>query len=180
MVFILWRMSYHRCMTSESTILIGVEVGLLKGLESMKWAIESLQRFVEISAVSTVVQCRAFNDKICLRTVIKATTSQTAEQVIQELISIEYEYDEKLRVIESLRCFLLTYEQQVNLSPGMILPHPQMLDHSSWLYCAWETSRNYRHPVLEQTLDKLISKTNMADIIFFGQGKSIITKSRVS
>jgi len=174
-------MSYHRRMNSSfsSTVLIGIEVGLLRGLDTMKWVLDSLQQFVETSAISTIIQCNASNDRSCLRAVVKASTNSTPEQLIQEFISLEYEYDEKIKDMEPIRCFLLTFDQQVSMAPGMVLPHPQMTDHSSWLYCAWETARNYRHPVLDQSLEKLITKINLADIVFYSQGKSVMTKLTV-
>ncbi len=46
----------------SSTALIGIEVGLLKGLDTMKWVLESIKQFVEASAISTIVQCNASND----------------------------------------------------------------------------------------------------------------------
>jgi 7,8-dihydro-6-hydroxymethylpterin-pyrophosphokinase len=160
----------------SSLAMIGIEVGLLRGLETMKWVLDSLQHFIETTAISTIVQCNATHDRSCLRVVVKASTNLTAEQLIQELISLEYEYNERIRDMEPIRCFLLTFDHQVSLAPGMVLPHPQMTDHSSWLYCAWETARNYRHPVLDQSLEKLISKINLSDIVFYSQGKSVITK----
>lgn len=175
-------MSYHKEMNSSfsSQALIGIEVGLLRGLETMKWVLSSLQPFVETSAISTIVQCNATNDRSCLRAVIKAATTMPPEQLIQEFMSLEYEYDEKIKDMEPVRCFLLAYDQQVSLAPKMVLPHPQMTDHSSWLYCAWETSRNYRHPVLDQSLEKLILRINLSDIVFYSQGKSVMTKLTVA
>ncbi len=169
-------MSYHEEMTSSSSVLIGIEVGLLRGLETMRWVLESLQEFMETLAISSVVQCHISNDRSCLRVVIKAATHLSAEQMIQEFMSIEYEYNETMTEMEAIRCFLLAFDQQVSLAPSIILPHPQMTDHSSWLYCSWETARNYRHPILDQSLEKLISKINLADIIFYSQGKSITNK----
>lgn len=174
-------MSYHKEMHApfSSQALIGIEVGLLRGLETMKWVLSSLQPFVETSAISTIVQCNAINDRSCLRAVIKASTGLSPEELIQEFMSLEYEYDEKIKDMEPIRCFLLAYDQLVSLAPRMVLPHPQMTDHSSWLYCAWETSRNYRHPVLDQSLEKLILRINLSDIVFYSQGKSVMTKLTV-
>lgn len=159
-----------------STGLIGIEVGLLRGLEAMRWALESLQRFSDITAVSTVVQCQTLKDRSYLKAVVKVTLTISSEQVIQELLSMEYEYERQIQVVESIRCFLLTYDQQVSIAPGVILPHPQLIDHPSWLYCSWEVWRNYKHPILEISLEKIIHQKDMTKMEFYSQGKSITTK----
>ncbi len=163
--------------TSTSTALIGIEVSLLRGLETLRWACESLQRFSEVTAVSSVVQCNTVVDNPLLKIVLKVSLTIPPEQIVQELLSIEYEFESKITVIESLRCFLLVFDHQVSLSPGVTLPHPQMLDHTSWLYCCCEVWRGYRHPVLDLNLDRLLAERDVSHMEFFGQGKSVITKA---
>lgn len=164
-------------MSTNATVLIGIEVGLLRGVETLRWACESLQRFCEVSAISSVVQCNSSKENPFLKVAVKASLSLPPEQIVQELLSIEIEFEGNIKVMESMRCFLLTYDQQVSLSPGVILPHPQMLDHTSWLYCCWEVWRGYRHPVLDLTLDRLLAQRDTGNMEFFSQGKSIMTKS---
>lgn len=164
-------------MSQNSTALIGIEAGLLKGLDTLRWTLESLQRFAEITAVSTVVQANTETERPSLRVVIKTSLAIRPDQVIKELIQIENEYDEKVKVMEPMRCFLLTYDQVVTITPNLTLPHPQIISNSSWLYCCFEVWRNYRHPVLDLTLERLLTQVNVTNVEFFSQGKSVVTKT---
>lgn len=164
-------------MSQSSTALFGIEAGLLKGLDTLRWTLESLQRFAEITAVSTVVQSNIDTARPSLRVVVKTSLIISPDQVIKELVEIENEYDEKIKVMEPMRCFLLAYDQLVTLTPILTLPHPQMIANPSWLYCSFEVWRNYRHPVLELTLERLLSQSKVTNVEFFSQGKSVITKT---
>lgn len=164
-------------MEESSHVLIGIEAGLLRGLESLRWTLENLQSFSEILAVSTIVQTNEGPNVAHLRVVLKLLTNLTPDQIIQELQLIEQKYDEALRVIEPIRCFLMGYEQFVVITPSVTLPHPVMLSDSSWLFCAWEVWRSYQHPVMNQTLDRLMSQANVTNVDFYSQGKTIVTKT---
>jgi 7,8-dihydro-6-hydroxymethylpterin-pyrophosphokinase len=164
-------------MNNSSMVLIGVEAGILKGLDTMRWTIESLQRFSEVVSVSTVVQSSTLVERPCIRVVVKVSLAIHSEQVVQELIAIENEYDEKLKVMEPIHCYLLAQDQTVCLTPEITLPHPQMVSNAAWLYCSWEVWRNYRHPVLDLTLERILSQTNVTNVEFFSQGKAVVSKT---
>lgn len=164
-------------MLQDATILVGIETGLLKGLETLRWAIEFLERFSEIVAVSTVVQCNENETRSRLHVVLKLSTNRNCEQVIRELQQIEKEYEENLQVIESLRCFLMAYDQMVSITPTVTLPHPVMVSNAAWLYCATEVWRAYQHPVLNQSLERLLADAKVTNVEFFSQGKTIIGKT---
>lgn len=162
--------------TTPSTALFGIEVSLLRGVETLRWTIDSLQKFCEITAASSIVQCNSNLENPLLKIVIKVNLTMPPEQVIQELLSIEYDFEGNIKVMETMRCFLMAYDQIVCLSPSITLPHPQMLDHTSWLYCSCEVWRCYRHPILDLTLDRILSGRDVGPMEFFGQGKSVINK----
>ena len=164
-------------MSPSSNILIGVEVGLLKGLENLRWASDSIQNFGELIAVSTVVQTQGPDESPRLRVVFKISTGRSPEQVVEELEVIEKTYQETLQMLEPLCCFLLVFEQEVSLSPLLTLPHPALAAHPSWLYCAWEVWRSYEHPVLNQSLERIVASSNLTNVQFYSQGKSIVAKS---
>lgn len=160
-------------MTHTSTVLFGIEAGTLKGLDTLKWTLRALKKFSEILSISTIVQTNSNGDNSILRVVLKAGLSLKPEQIIQELSILEVEYNENIKVLETMRTFLLTYDQRVCLTPALILPHPQLTENHAWLYCSWEVWRNYRHPILEVTLDQLISSSSIENVEFFSQAKSL-------
>lgn len=162
-----------------STALIGIETGLLKGIETLRWTLDSIQSFGEISAISTVVQSINSVGQPQLRVVIKLITPREPDELINRLVDIEGEYDEKIKIMDTMRCLLLAYDQAVSLTPAETLPHPQMLSDAAWLYCSWEVWKSYWHPVMEQTLDKLLSERNVTNVEFHSQGKAILTTVRV-
>lgn len=166
-------------MVQFSTVLIGLETGLLKGLDSLKWMVEALQEHAELVALSTVIQGFSQAGNTCLQVVVKANASMQPEEVVQKLRGIERAYKENTEFMEPMRCFLLAYDQKVSMTPQLLLPHPQLVSNSGWLYCCWEVWRNYRHPVLDITLEKLLAEKQMTNVQFFSQSKAIISKSLI-
>lgn len=164
-------------MEESSQILVGIEAGLLKGLDILRWTIDQLNDCAEILSASTVVQSGIGSEHPNLRVVLKLSTSWSAEKVIDELKKIEQRFDETMKVIEPMKCFLMVYDQTVFITPAVTLPHPNMIADTSWLYCAWEVWRSFHHPIMGQTLDRIMNQTNVTNVEFYGQGKTIISKT---
>lgn len=164
-------------MSREALVLIGFESGLLKGIDTLRWAVHQLQEKVEVLAVSTIVQNNRSGDGNQLRVVVKGQTLLEPHQVVDFMEFIESQYQDTLRNMESLRCFLLCYQEEVCLTPKLTLPHPMMIESSSWLYCCWEVWRNYRHPVLELSLERVLAQRPVTNVEFFSQGKLVISNA---
>lgn len=180
----IWIVYYGRCdfvedklIEPKSVALIGIECGLLKGLDTLRWALAEIQNFAEVSAVSSVVQCEDHSGRLILRIAAKVLVDQSPENIVGRLKDIETDYDEKIKLIESARCFLLAYDQLVVITPQVNLPHPQLIDNNSWLYCCSEVWKNYRHPVLDLTIERLLDQKLLSKVEFFSQGKVIVSKS---
>jgi hypothetical protein len=84
-------------MNEGSVALFGIEAGLLKGLDTLRWTLECVQKFAEIRAISTVVQSTSRREVPCLRVVVKTSVEHGPEQLIAELKKIEIEYEEQLK-----------------------------------------------------------------------------------
>ncbi len=158
------------------TVLIGIESGLLRGMETLKWSLASIQEFCDISALSTVLQSNSINEYGSIRVVLKGKIIYEPEQTIRELKRIEREFETKFKVMEPMRCFLLVHEYTVSVTPHVTLPHPQLVSHPAWLVAANEVWRTYRHPVLEIPIEKILAKTNISQVEFFSQGKAILSR----
>jgi 7,8-dihydro-6-hydroxymethylpterin-pyrophosphokinase len=107
--------------------------------------------------------------------VVKLATSLKAEEIIKKLIEIEEEFETTIKLIEPLRCYLMAYDQTVSISPSITLPHPLMMSDPGWMYCCFEVWKNYRHPILEQTLDKLLKNKGATNVEFHSQGRALLT-----
>jgi 7,8-dihydro-6-hydroxymethylpterin-pyrophosphokinase len=160
-------------MKQTATVLLGLEAGLLRGLDSLKWTVEALQKKTDVVALSTIIQGFHSGGSNSLKVVVKATVSMNPPDLLRYLCEVEADYAENKDFMESLRCYLLAFEHEVSMTPHLLLPHPQMVSDPGWLYCSWEVWRNYRHPVLEFSLEKLLAEVETTNVQFFSQAKAI-------
>lgn len=163
-------------MQDQPIFLAGIEASRLKGLDSLRWALQQLEQISESLAVSTVLQNNFPAERPSLRMVVKGTLPLEPEEVLQEISRMENEYVQKNRMLEPLRIFLLTYDQKVVLTPSLLLPHPQLVTSPAWLYCAAEVWRTYRHPILDLPLERLLNQVDTHHLEFFSQAKAVLTK----
>jgi 7,8-dihydro-6-hydroxymethylpterin-pyrophosphokinase len=157
-------------------ILIGIESGVLRGMDILKKSTEIILEFTEILVISSVIRSThqdQDNAEEYLSVVLKATTSESPETLIKRLIHLE-QYFLREYFSKYFRAVLLAYSDQMSLVPHLLLPHPQLVQNRAFLIGSVEIWGNYNHPILEKQLNLLLKDTDVKGVEFISPGKSLL------
>lgn len=157
--------------------LIGIESGVLRGMEILRKSIGIISENTEISGISSVTRSVSlkYQDgyEDCYNVVLKISCSEAPDELIKRLMHLEQfflrEYHSK-----NFRAVLLAYSDVIHLVPHLVLPHPQLVQDKSFLIGAIEVWPQYLHPILEKPLTMLSSEEDFKGVEFVSPGKNII------
>jgi 7,8-dihydro-6-hydroxymethylpterin-pyrophosphokinase len=168
---------------SGFTALIGIETGVLRGVEILKKSIEILSEFSDITVISSVIRSsREQNQEGSeeyFSIVLKVMVTETSEELVKRLTDLEQyfllEYFSKY-----FSAVLLVYAEQLNLVPHLVLPHPQLVQNKVFLIGAVEIWANYIHPILQRPLSVLLTDVDLRGVEFILPGKSLVSLRHIS
>ena len=102
--------------------------------------------------------------------VVKIKTTLTPKQLLNTCHKIELELDRKrFKKNEPRTCDIdiIDYDQKIiksNGSTSLVLPHPGIEKRNFVLFPLFEISKNWRHPITEANITKLISLLKEEDL----------------
>lgn len=163
--------------------LIGIDVGVLRGIEILKKSIQIISEFAEVTSISSVIRSSQQLDQKgaedYFSVVLKVLVSQEPDELIKNLTQLEQyfltEYFSKY-----FRSVLLVYSDQMNLVPHLVLPHPQLVQNKAFLIGSVEIWANYNHPILEKPLNALLNEVDLKGVEFVSPGRSLIDSINIT
>lgn len=157
--------------------LIGIETGILRGIEILKKSLDIISDFAEIYVVSSVIRSsqqeqNKYDDYFSI--VLKIACTEEPEVLLERLAHIE-QYFLREYFSKHYRTVLLIYADKMSLVPHLVLPHPQLVQNKVFLIGSVEIWASYIHPILEKPLSDLLKEVDLRGVEFISPGKSLIT-----
>lgn len=162
----------------QNVALVYFSADLLAGLGFLRKLATDLMDQVQIEAVSSIYKRyltprrEDLNSELCV--VLKISTTLDLHTLGNYFDSQQVERGQNGSPA-TVRAILLSYSNQVLLTPKRPLPHPQLHSDPLTMRCAAEIYGSYGHPVLGQTLNELVKSSETPESIeFFSQGRSLL------
>lgn len=152
----------------KNEILLSIEAPFYGAIDFSKEFIKQIKPFSYIIKISSAykVQSRTKPDseaKVVFS--IHVRTSLIVEKFLEQIKNIE----------TKIKFKLLTYNQEVSMTPQLTLPHPDLISENILLYCSAEIMPEYVHPILKQELGVLSLRHEFTDDAeFYLQGKTFL------
>jgi 7,8-dihydro-6-hydroxymethylpterin-pyrophosphokinase len=162
--------------------LVGIESGVLRGIEILTKSIDILSEFSEVLVISSVIrssQQDQGSSEDYLSIVLKVSSNYEPEELIKRLVQLE-QYFLKEYFSKYFRAVLLVYADQMSLVPHLVLPHPQLVQNKAFLIGSIEIWGNYNHPILEKPINTLINDKDLKGVEFISPGKSLLKMKSIS
>jgi hypothetical protein len=153
-------------MNNVHNILVGFEIYNLEGFQKLKDAYFSFEKKFRLLSTSSVYKKYLSPQKVDLNSSIFFVT--LAETNFDELKThqIISETSDKIR--------FLAYDSLVLMSPTLTLPDPALYKDIGILRCSAEIYGNYRHPILNKSLNEILSTVKSFEYIeFYSQGNEL-------
>jgi hypothetical protein len=165
-------------MSEKNEALIFISVDFMAGATRLRELVSELETFGKITTVSSVfkkyLNSRSEDLNSILAVAVKVQSIMDFPQVFEIL---HFRQEENSRKGEALseNLVLLAYGQEVFLHPDQNLPSSLLHGDPLTLRCASEAWGDYKHPVLGQTLNELVSSSlSQIKIEFFAQGHTLL------
>lgn len=149
-------------------VLIYLQFSTLEPKEKIKTFITELKETLDIEKISSVFKRK---NKLHSRLddvqefVIKGQTSLEAIE-LNKKITIRAQVIQTTHKIE-----LLTFAEEVRITPQLTLPHPSLYLDPLILHCSAEIWPDYIHPINGSSLRSSDHETNVDNLEFLFQGK---------
>jgi 7,8-dihydro-6-hydroxymethylpterin-pyrophosphokinase len=153
--------------------LIGIEAGVLRGIEILNNSKSIISEFAKIVGISSIT--RSINSdldsdyEVNYNLVLKISTNESPEELINRLMSLE-QYFLREYFSKNFQAVLLSYAELIHLVPHLVLPHPQLVQNKSFLIGSIELWPQYNHPILEKPLSMLCSEDDFKNVEFISPG----------
>lgn len=161
--------------------LIGLEVAVLRGIDVLKKSVENITGFCDVLAISSIIRSSKIkgvqNPDPHMYVVLKIISDLEPKLLISNLIKIEDVFLKEY-FYNNFKAVLLTYANDVNLSPNYLLPHPKLVYNKAFLIGAVEIWNQYQHPILNKPIQTLLDENDIKDVEFVAQGKILITSQK--
>lgn len=162
----------------QNVALIYFSVDLVAGIDFVRKLATNLAPKARVEAVSSIykrflnTRREDLNSELCV--VVKVSTLLPFNELGAYLDSQQVERGVNGSSVNA-HASLLSFNNQVLLTPKRPLPHPQLHSDMLTMRCAAEIYGNYEHPVLGQTLNELVKSNETPESIeFFSQGRSLL------
>jgi 7,8-dihydro-6-hydroxymethylpterin-pyrophosphokinase len=168
----------YRVTRNASEALIFISVDFIAGATRLRELVAELETIGSIKFVSSVfkkyLNSRSEDLNSILAVVVRLQTTMEFPQVF-EVLKFRHEENSRKGADLSEHLVLLAYDSEVFLHPDQNLPSSQLHGDALTLRCASEAWGDYKHPVLGQTLNELVSSSlSQAKIEFFAQGHTLV------
>jgi 7,8-dihydro-6-hydroxymethylpterin-pyrophosphokinase len=160
-------------------ILVGFKTEVLDGLKLLQKAFDLSKIIFETTSLSSLAsefQEGSSEKQNKLTIVLKGTTSLSPAEFIHKLKYFEKLIHERFPQ-RYFSAWLLSFEEQVILSPELVLPHPRLALDSTILHLSTEIYAHYTHPILNVKLEELSKKLRVKNFEFRAQGRALLSKS---
>ncbi len=158
--------------TNKALILVAAE--LTTGMQKINDSLREISKICPILASSAVYKRYHNNRKEDLNSEICSVILLQTEFSILELADLLRKFSGSRSDRSELVVRILSFGDEVRLTPSIPLPNPAL--HSDYLVlkCATEIYGKYLHPVLGKTLDEILAGLNTGELIeFFAQPKAL-------
>lgn len=162
----------------QNVALIYLSADLMAGIGFLRKLAMDLVDQVRIESASSVYKRyltprrEDLNSELCV--VLKVSTLLSHLELGNYLDSQQVERGQNGSPA-TVRAILLSFSNQVLLTPKRPLPHPQLHSDPLTMRCAAEIYGSYEHPVLGQTLNELVKSSETPESIeFYSQGRSLL------
>lgn len=163
---------------TENQCLVGIETAGVKSWDLLADSYISIQKFGHIEKTSCVYQLR--NDEAPLR---KQDPNRNLSVVLefktplspQELALLLSPLSTQIKFLHDRKLMLLAYEDLFLMTPDLTLPHPELHAKEKWLIPAAEICGQWKHPVLNLTLEQIAKPVQYkSHLEFYSQGKALL------
>lgn len=158
-------------LTFSHFAILGICVDINKGKKAIHQIVNEINSFVTPTKISNLYkrdsQEHIHPKKTELICALKISTNLVLKDLSEALNNLKNKYND---------CFvyLLVFDKEINIIPGLTIPNPILVSDSVLLRCAAEVWDNYEHPILGQSLNEIRDSIRVNDKVeFYSQGISI-------
>ncbi|MGY5351535.1 2-amino-4-hydroxy-6-hydroxymethyldihydropteridine diphosphokinase [Wenyingzhuangia sp. IMCC45533] len=151
-----------------NTAILSLGTNLGNKLENLNNALSKIKGIGNILKVSSIYQTPpwGFESDDFYNISIQIETSLNTSELLTELLTFEEELgrlrNENLEGYQArpLDIDILFFNNDIINTPHLEIPHPRIQDRKFVLIPTIEIVKNFTHPVLKDTLENLLAKTN--------------------
>ncbi|MCB0368055.1 MAG: hypothetical protein KDD45_01120 [Bdellovibrionales bacterium] len=155
-----------------SECLLYLKFSILEPKDKIRTVISELGKNISIEKISSVFKRKNFGN---------ANFANSQEFVVRgktELTALDLNKKLSLKIQNldtSYKIELLSYDNEIRLTPQLTLPHPQLFLDPLILHCSSEIWPEYIHPVNGDSLRKSDQESESENLEFLYQGKYFLS-----